>query len=222
MSSATQTVDRAAERALLQAQQMASPTAPVVHNEPQLPQGVSRFVPADGTPRFSRDVLDETGARGRELIRQQIRDVVTTEGPVVVDRLLKTVASRFGLSKLHSTRKEHLRQVVPHGMVDVAPNGDLIAWPETMAPDDFAGYRVPVLGGQRDLAEVPYQELRNALVHVVRSAHGIGEDDALRETAHEFGVSRVAVKVRERLLGVIASAVEEGRLVRSGGYLHVR
>ncbi|WP_020016573.1 DUF4011 domain-containing protein [Promicromonospora sukumoe] len=222
LSSATQTVDRAAERALLQARPTTSPTPHVVHSDSQLPEGVSRFVPADGTPRISRDILDETGARARELIRQQIRDVVAAEGPVVVDRLLKTVARRFGLSKLHSTRKEHLRQAIPHGMVAVAPNGDLIAWPENTAADVYRGYRIPESGGQRDLAEVPYQELRNALMRVVRSAHAISEVDALRETAHEFGVSRVAANVRERLLSVIACAVGEGLLVRSGGYLQAR
>lgn len=98
----------------------------------------------------------------------------------------------------------------------------MTSWPEGTRPDEFMGYRVPKPGGQRELAEVPYQELRNALVRVVRSAHGIGEEDALRETAREFGVTRVAAKVRERLLGVIANAMEEGRVTRSRGYLHVR
>ncbi|PUB19872.1 AAA domain-containing protein [Promicromonospora sp. AC04] len=222
LSSATQAIDNAAGRVLLQAHQAASPTAPALGGETRLPEGVTRFQPADATPRLSRDILDATGAQARELIRQQIRDVVGAEGPVVVDRLLKTVASRFGLAKLHSTRKEHLRQAIPRGMVVVAANGDLVAWPENTRPKEVTGYRVPEPGGQRELAEIPYQELRNALVHVVRSAHGITEEDALRETAREFGVSRVAVKVRERLLGVIASAVEEGRITRSGRYLDAR
>jgi DNA polymerase III delta prime subunit len=219
LSSATQAVDRAAGRVLLQAHPATSPTDPVLGGEIRRPEGVSSFEPADATPRLSREVLDGTGARSRDLIREQIRDVVSAEGPVVVDRLLKTVASRFGLSKLHSTRKEDLRRVIPRGMVVVAANGDLVAWPENTRPDEFVGYRVPEPGGQRELSEVPYQELRNALMHVLRSAHGIGEEDALRETAREFGVTRVAAKVRERLLGVIASAVKEGRVTRSDGYL---
>ncbi|MGI5191113.1 DUF4011 domain-containing protein [Promicromonospora sp. CA-289599] len=222
LTSATQAVDRAAGRVLLQAYQTAAPTTPVRGGETRLPEGVTRFQPADATPRLSRDILDATGAQARDLIRQQIREVVSTEGPVVVDRLLKTVANRFGLSKLHSTRKEHLRQIIPRGMVLVAANGDLVAWPENIRPDDFVGYRVPPLGGQRELADVPYHELRNALLRVIRSAHGISEEDALRETAHEYGVTRVAAKVRDRLLGVVASAVEEGRITRSNGYLDAR
>lgn len=219
LSSATQAVDRAAGRVLLHANPAMSAIQTVRGNETQLPEGVTHFQPADATPRLSREVLDATGTRTRDLIREQIRDIVAAEGPVVVDRLLKTVASRFGLSKLHTTRKEQLRPLIPRGMVLVAANGDLVAWPENVRPDDFVGYRVPERGGQRELGEVPYQELRNALEYVVRSAHGISEEDALRETAHEFGVSRVATKVRERLLGVIAGALNEQRIARSDGYL---
>lgn len=219
LTSATRAVDQAAGRVLLHANPAVPSARPELRGETQLPEGVTRFQPADAASRFSRDVLDATGAQARDLIRQQIRDIVSTEGPVVVDRLLKTVASRFGLSKLHSTRKEQLRQLIPHGTVLIAANGDRVAWPENVRPDDFAGYRVPRPGGQRDLADVPYQELRNALVHVVRSAHSLSEEDALRGTAHEFGVGRVAAKVRERLLGVIEGAIKEERIVRSGGYL---
>lgn len=57
------------------------------------------------------------------------------------------------------------------------------------------------------------------LVRVVRSAHGIDEEEALREVAREFGVTRVAAKVRERLAGVIGSAVAEGTVIREGSQL---
>jgi hypothetical protein len=165
--------------------------------------------------------LDLTGARSIGLVREQISEVIAAEGPVVVDRLLKTVASRFGLSKLHATRKEQLRALIGRDAVTVAPNGDVIAWPEGTNRTRYVGYRVPGPAGHRDLADIPYPELRNALLHVVRTAHGIGADDALRETAREFGITRLAAKVRERLLGVVSGALTEGVVRRDGDDLMV-
>src|SRR5690606_27848031 len=201
LTSVTDAIDDSAGRLLLQAQHVIAPSAPEPVREVRLPEGVERFRPASSEARRPREILDRTTAEAREQIREQVRDVLRAEGPVTVDRLVKIVAARFGLSKLHTTRRDYLRGLVPHGVAVVAPNGDVVAWPKGITPDNYTGYRVPEPGGQRDIADVPYHELRNALVQVVRSAHGIGEDDALRETARQFGVHRVATKIRERLQG---------------------
>jgi DNA polymerase III delta prime subunit len=194
-------------------------TAPTADVAATLPDDVSPFLPANAEPKHERWILDDTGARLRDLVRAEIEAIVTEEGPIVVDRLLKVVAGRFDLSKLHTNRKEQLRGYLPRGMVMIAPNGDRVAWPAGTDPETYRGYRVPTPGGQRELSEVPYEELRNALVRIIRAAHSIGEEDALRDTAREFGIFRVAAKVRERLTRTVEAAAKEGKITRRGPYL---
>lgn len=190
-------------------------------SRPGLPDGVTRFAPAEGTPRHRAAILDETSTRVRSLVQQEIRDIVDAEGPIVEDRLLKIVAARFGFGTLRATRKDQLKNLIPRGLVTAAPNRDRIAWPDGCDPGTYVGYRVPEAGELRDLADVPYHELRNALVRNVRAAHSLTEDEALREVAREFGYARFAAKARGRLDGVVDGAVKEGVITRSGVYLEV-
>lgn len=186
-----------------------------------LPDGVSRFVSADNTPRHPSVILDETSTRVRSLVQQEIHDIVGAEGPIVEDRLLKIVAARFGFGTLRATRRDQLKNLIPRGLVTAAPNRDRIAWPDGSDPGTYVGYRVPETGELRDLADVPYHELRNALVRNVRAAHSLTEDEALRDVAREFGYARFAAKARGRLDGVVDAAVKEGVVTRSGVYLEV-
>lgn len=73
---------------------------------------------------------------------------------------------------------------------------------------------MPSEGTRRDIGEVPYVELRNAMVTVIKRAYSMSTEDALRETAREFGTTRLASKVRPRLETVLECAISEGILVR--------
>ncbi|MNW61611.1 hypothetical protein D3C74_396820 [compost metagenome] len=59
------------------------------------------------------------------------------------------------------------------------------------------------------------------MVAAVRRAHGLTDEDTLRETARLFGVGRLASKVRPRLEDVLDAAVREGRLVERDGLVQV-
>ncbi|GAA1874386.1 hypothetical protein [Myceligenerans crystallogenes] len=133
--------------------------------------------------------------------------------------LLRILRHARGVFSEIDTSQRAWQRMIPRGIAQAAPNGDSIAWPEGSASGAYQGYRVPEPGGQRDLDEVPYHELRNALLRIVSTAHGIPEDDALREVAREFGYFRLAAKARARLSRVAAAVIADGAVVRNGVYL---
>ncbi|MFD6176394.1 MULTISPECIES: DUF3320 domain-containing protein [unclassified Isoptericola] len=175
------------------------------------------FRPADAKARHDALLLDDDGARARARVRAEIADVVRVEGPVLADRLARVVAARFGLTRLRESRRVQLVGLVPRGLAREAANGDVVVWPDGVDPAAYDMVRAPEQGAKRDIADVPYPELRNAMVAVVRAAHGVSAADALRETARTFGVVRLGAQVRDRLEGVLAAAVREGVLAERGG-----
>jgi hypothetical protein len=173
------------------------------------------FVAASLDVRHAREVLDATTRRATQTIAEELQDVVEKEGPILLDRLARITARRFDLGRVRGTRAEQILRSLPAGLVHRSANGDEVAWPRPLEPNTYAGYRVP--GEVRDVADVPYEELRNGMAAVVRSAFGIDEADLLKETARLFGWSRLGSNVRERLAGVLEAATREGVLVQDGG-----
>lgn len=201
----------------IQSQVSATPSrstvASTVSTANELPPGVTAFRAASDSPRYASTVLDETGRRSGDLVRAELRDVVLTEAPILLDRLLKIVAARFGISRLRESRRKQLLSYVPRQAVDRAANGDLVVWVDPVDVTRFTGYRVAV-GEKREITDVPYPEIRNAMVSLARRAHGMHEEDLLRETAREFGVLRLASRVRPRLEAVLSAALDDGALSR--------
>ncbi|MGA4670369.1 DUF4011 domain-containing protein [Propionibacteriaceae bacterium Y1923] len=165
-------------------------------------------------------VLDLRSQRARDEVVVQLADVTATEGPILLDRLLKVVSLRFGLARLVATRRQSLAGLVPHARLTEEPNGDVVVWPPEIDPSTYSGYRVPV-SGSRDVDQVPYPELASALMGVVQGAHAVQAEDALRETLREFGGPRLTPKVRERLDEVLQCLLQQGRLEDRDGLLRV-
>lgn len=208
---------------------MTPPSAPVTHEdialsaraEAPLPDGVSLFTAADDSPVRSSADLEGTGQRVAAMVRREMGAIVKVESPMLLDRLLKLTAARFGISRLRTSRREQLLRFLSPAAIDEAANGDRVVWSTPDGAQRHTGYRVAGPEGDRDINDVPYPELRNAMVSLVRRSHGMDEEDALRETAREFGVLRLASKVRPRLEGVLSAAIHEGLLTRRGGRIEV-
>ena len=175
----------------------------------------SRYVPAADAPVLDLFVLDNVGISSNlAKVRAQIDDILTAEAPVTAERLARLVARRFGLERLREARRATILQTVPKGRLHRSPNGDLVVWHLAQDPATWTGYRVPADGTRRDVADVPYEELRNALADVARRAHGLPEDRLVSLTAGAFGIARPSAAARQRLSEAVTTALREGVLVR--------
>ncbi|MGN8244501.1 hypothetical protein ACTHAM_001404 [Cellulomonas soli] len=175
----------------------------------------SRYVPASDAPVLDLFVLDNVGISSNlAKVRAQIDEILTAEAPVTADRMAHLVARRFGLERLREARRATILQTVPKGRLHRSPNGDLVVWHVAQDPDTWTGYRVPAEGTRRELVDVPYEELRNALVDTARRAHGLPEARLVALTAAAFGVRRPSAAAAQRLADAITVAVREGVLTR--------
>lgn len=177
------------------------------------------FSPASDIAVHASEHLDSTGWESLTLVRQEIESVIAAEGPILVDRLVQVVAHRFGLSRVRERRARQLEQVVLKFNVLKSENSDRVVWPPGVARTTYAEFRLPGPGQQRPLIDIPYEELRNAMVHVVRDSLGADRETLIRETARLFGTGRLASVGRPRLESVLTAALRERRLVLRDGVI---
>ena len=129
-------------------------------------------------------------------------DVISVEGPVAVDRLVRVVGRRFGLTAVRASRAVDIEKLIPRSQIRKSPLGAFV-WPTGMDPDQWTGYRTPDVNASRRFDEIAPEEILNAMRLVVDSDPALGDEETLRRTATVFGVSRVSAGARARLEAVI-------------------
>lgn len=171
------------------------------------------YKPAEQQATYEIATLDAGTAQSAAAIHQEIAGIIDEEAPILGGRLVQILAARFDVARVRQARREQLLSYIRDHSPQTAANGDIVVWPKNMEPSAYREFRVPESGSKRDIQTIPYQELRNAMVHLTRSAHGADVETVLRETARLFGITRLASQVWPRLEGVLSAACQEGRLL---------
>ncbi|WP_123788606.1 DUF3320 domain-containing protein [Phytoactinopolyspora halophila] len=203
---------------------IASPiaSAAVVDSEPRssLPAepgalpGQSTYVP--WTPRIlgTVETLDGLGrsAASNNAVAAVLEQVIEAEGPVHIDRLVKLVASAFGLSKVHASRRDAILQQLPKRYMP--DSAESVAWPGSLDYRTWTGFRASVDGDERKFDHVSLREMINAMAALCTQSAGMLEPELKREAMNIFGGRRMTERVSERLDRAIELGLSSGRLER--------
>lgn len=130
------------------------------------------------------DTLDRLpGPKARERVRQVLHAVMTTEGPIHRDRLVKLAAEAFGLSRVVASRAQAILACLP---ADIVVTEDAFFWPTGITPEDWRGVRTS--GSMlRPIEHIALVELINALRVSAKRLGGAEEEDLMREALLLFG-----------------------------------
>lgn len=171
-----------------------------------LPDSVSVFRPAHSNVVGARTVLDALSDRAAAaIVREQLIDIVETEGPVELGRLARLVARRFGLNAVRASRADDIARLVPRGQVRKSKLGSF-AWPAHLSPETWRGYRTVDPDSSRTLDEVAPEEIANAMRAVRAELTNADDDLVIRSAAEAFGIVRLGANVRRRLEAVLKFA----------------
>jgi hypothetical protein len=181
------------------------------------------YSPASGSAEHDLHWLDEQGQYNIGAIGTMAGSIIAAEAPLLLDRLVVLVANRSGISRVQESRKKMVLGLLRRLQLNVqkAPDGTQIVWPQGADPGAYKEFRVPAEGSSRDPLEIPYQELRNAMVSLAEASGGIAADDLIRETCRAFGNNRLGSRIKARLESVLKVALREGRLVAEGDLVSV-
>ncbi|MCB2412006.1 DUF4011 domain-containing protein [Demequina sp. TTPB684] len=135
--------------------------------------------------------------------------IVAAEAPLSLDRLMKLIGLRAGLSRVVESRKAMIRPTIRSGLVHSTVLGEF-AFPQGVQPHEYRSFRVAAPGERRELADIAPHEILNAMKDVAVTGHGAVAEEVLKETARLFGYTRLTAPVRELLAKVLDIAKTAG------------
>nr|WP_283251201.1 DUF4011 domain-containing protein [Rhabdothermincola salaria] len=150
-------------------------------------------------------------------VRAAAMDAISFEGPIEVERLLKSVANRFGLARVRASRLAALRSAIPPELIETSSFGEW-AWPSADRGRGWKAFRTSD-SLIRPIDEIAPAEILNAASAVLAHAFSAEREELVRELAGLFGAKRVTAKIAERVGSIIDWGLAEGRLAEDDGRL---
>ena len=136
-------------------------------------------------------------------------EVLATEGPIPLTRLVATVARRFGYTRMGEGKRNELSDSVAAAF----PVVDGFVWPPSVDPATWREARRSPSSTARALIEVSPHEIANVVEMLLRESFSITRDDLLKETSEVLGYARLTEQARVWLARGIDLAVAENRVV---------
>ncbi len=137
--------------------------------------------------------------RHSRTIQSRIKQVIEAEAPISAALLTKRVVQSFGISRAGSRIQSHMDGILRKMALPItAQSGTLFYWRADQDPETYPDFRV----GERDVRDVPVQEVANGVCAVLREQISMSQEDLLRETAKKLGYTRLG--------GNVLTALEQG------------
>ncbi|SCF10208.1 DUF4011 domain-containing protein [Micromonospora chokoriensis] len=174
----------------------------------------SPFAPYVPTPLGDQADLDllATDRRVRDLMRNGLREIIESEGPIEQHRLARLALARFGFLRTREDRRAAVLALVDSRRLHTHPTLGRYAWPDGVDPQTYRAYRVTQASNDRAFEEVPPEEVANAFVHVLQGASSMDEERLLRAGLERLGYRRRTEKIDKLLRYGLHVAVTSGRL----------
>ncbi|MCG5441500.1 DUF4011 domain-containing protein [Micromonospora sp. NIE79] len=175
---------------------------------------VSPFVPYVPTSLGDQADLDllATDRRVRDLMRNALREIIESEGPIEQHRLARLALARFGFLRTREDRRTAVLALVDSRRLYTHPTVSRYAWPDGADPQTYRAYRVTQASNDRAFEEVPPEEVANALVHALQGMPSLDEERLLRAGLERLGYRRRTEKIDKLLRYGLHVAVTSGRL----------
>ncbi|MGW5580301.1 DUF4011 domain-containing protein [Micromonospora chokoriensis] len=175
---------------------------------------VSPFVPYAPTPLGDQADIEllATDRRVRDLVRNGLREIIESEGPIEQHRLARLALARFGFLRTREDRRTAVLALVDSRRLHTHPTLGRYAWPDGVDPQTYRAYRVTQASNDRAFEEVPPEEVANAFVHVLEGVSSMDEERLLRAGLERLGYRRRTEKIDKLLRYGLRVAVTSGRL----------
>ena len=129
-------------------------------------------------------------------IRSNLTELVDEYGPIEEEQAYRVLLDGWGIDRLgkrirrsleSTTRELHGQQLHDH---------DGFLWPES--PDESITVRVANGGGNRNIEEIPIEEIAKAAYVILDNGLEISREDLVLETARQLGYSRIGSNIESR------------------------
>ena len=147
-------------------------------------------------------------------IIKSVNAVIEHEAPICEALLMRRVVQSFGIARSGSRIQDKMQQIFAKLNWPYTKQADgKVYWKYDQNPTSYAGFRASGEGdNKRDAKEVPLEEARNAICHVLQEQISLSDDDLIREGAKVLGYTRMGNVVIALMENGIALAQQQGRI----------
>ncbi|MHB8644414.1 MAG: DUF3320 domain-containing protein [Thermomicrobiales bacterium] len=146
-----------------------------------------------------------------------VEQCVKIEGPVHQDRVMRAIATSFGIARVGSQVRARILAAID----DAIKRGTIERWEPFLWTSSMADPPVREHGG-RTIQEIPPDEIIECISVFLRIAFSIGRDDLIAGVAREFGYDRTGNHVAGGIRSMIEWMLTEGYLVDTGGQISLK
>lgn len=164
----------------------------------------------------SNDFLDFANT---SKIKNQINQVLEIEAPIKKNLLAKRVFAAWNISKLGSRIKAHFEMLLSQMEIkQTDKNEDIVFWNSTLDSENYKGYRVATINGQkRDAEDIPSDEIANRVKEILNNQISLPKEDLIREASKLFGFARAGTQAELAMKKGIELALNEGVFLKKDG-----
>lgn len=145
----------------------------------------------------------------RQIILNQIRQVIEEESPISRSLLCKRVLSAWGISRLGQRLDSYLEELLTSSNYYITQFAELtFFWLDENQYKNYAHYR----SGIRDAIDIPPEEVANAMKFILIDEISLPTSDLSRICAQQFGFARGGTNVDAAMHRGLLKAVEKGYL----------
>jgi hypothetical protein len=168
----------------------------------------SEFVPYQPTEIGKPADLDMLSRdhRVQDLVRNALLEVIESEGPIEIDRLIGLVHKCFGINKVHKDRRRLMAGFIRRGIERTPFLETEFLWPSHLHPDAWRGFRRSQGSTERDFKEIAPQEIANAVRGARQAGRAHDHEELYRSTTRLLGYGRMTESIRTRIAEVVTWA----------------
>lgn len=149
----------------------------------------------------------------RPVIKQQVEEIIQTEGPIFEPLLKKRITKAWGFTRAGGSITDILRKCLPDDLIMTTYADKIVFWPRNVFPADYHDYRVGTdRDSKRAIDEIPPEELANAMYEILVDFTTCDRDVLFRETIRLFGFNKLTEKARQHLEYAVSVLQNSGRI----------
>ena len=155
-----------------------------------------------------------------EYRREQSRlfaKLVEEEGPVHIQYAARRLVSAWGLERIGPRIVDAIKEVVRLCQKEgtLRRQGKFL-WPPQVTEVPIRVPTQDVPESYRAIEHIPPEEIKGAMLLIIRHAVGISVESLLVETTRIFGFNRTGDNIRKELLKIIKTLQQEGTIIQNG------
>jgi very-short-patch-repair endonuclease/DNA polymerase III delta prime subunit len=159
------------------------------------------YIPSEFVGDYAKSQSNFNLDFGPQIISEQMRRIINSEGPIVESLLFKRVIKEWGFSRIGSAMAVVLDRSVPLSRALTKQFGERVYWPEGVDYRSYRDFRTPgnTDDARRSVKELPLEEIANAMKSLQERFRALPDETLLAESAKIFGFGRLTATVREHL-----------------------